>query len=91
MDSLKRMEAERACERLVNAYANRIDVVDKSNATGVCYAIARRVSHARGKAPAIFEPPQFLVGYRDAFVRDPRRSWLFARREIAAALQRGPD
>ncbi len=141
MDTLTRMEIERACERLVKVYANRIDaydydgfmelwtedavwnvlgkewkglagiragleardptmicrhlvsnividVLDDNRATGFCYTIAYRVLNARGKAPALFEPPQFLVDYRDTFVRDPRRGWLFARRDIAAALQR---
>jgi ketosteroid isomerase-like protein len=144
LDAIKRMEIERACERLVNVYANRIDaydyegflklwaedavwnvlgkewrghagirrgleardqtmicrhlvsnividVADENRASGVCYTIAYRVLNARGKAPALFEPPQFLVDYRDSFVRDSRRGWLFARRDVSSAMQRELD
>lgn len=141
MDANERMIAERACERLCNLYANRIDaydydgfaavfaedavldmlgteyrgiegirrflegrdktmicrhlvtnvvidVSDPDNATGSAYTIAYRVLNARGKAPALFEPPQFLVDYSDVFRRDPRRGWLFARRKAVSQLQR---
>jgi ketosteroid isomerase-like protein len=141
MEALERMAAERACERLVNLYANRIDaydydgfaslfaedavldmlgtehrglegirrflegrdrtmicrhlvtnvvidVSDPDNATGCAYTIAYRVLNARGKAPARFEPPQFLVDYSDVFRRDLRRGWLFARRKATSQLQR---
>src|SRR5262245_45701502 len=141
MTGLQRIEAERACERLVNTYANLIDgydydgfmqlwaddavwnvlgrvwtgkagirqglevrdptmicrhlvtnividVVNDDAAVGVCYSIAYRALNHRDRAPGPLDFPQFLVDYRDAFVRDRTRGWLFARRDIVSALQR---
>ncbi len=64
-----------------------IDVIDVNRAKGFCYTLAFRARHARGNAPAQMETPQFIVEYRDAFVRDPARGWLFARRDISASFE----
>lgn len=74
------------CRHLVTNIV--IDVIDQDRASGVCYTIAYRALNQRDRAPGPLDFPQFLVDYRDVFARDPRRGWLFARRDITSALQR---
>jgi hypothetical protein len=67
-----------------------VDAIDENRAKGFCYTLAFRARHARGKAPAQMETPQFIIEYRDEFVRDPARGWLFARRDISASFESKP-
>jgi ketosteroid isomerase-like protein len=143
MDDLARMLIERACERLVNSYANLIDaydydaflglwaedavmnmmgrelvgpagirawleardptmicrhqvtnivteVIDQNRATGFCYTLSYHVSGARGQSPGPLHPPTFFVEYRSEFRRDPKRGWLFARRDVTTPMA-GPE
>lgn len=64
-----------------------IDVTAPDRAEGRCYAVAYRADGYLGVQPAPLSLPRFLVDYRDAFVRDPQRGWLFSRREIVSVLE----
>lgn len=64
-----------------------IDVTGANEAQGRCYAVAFRAEGYRRVRPAPLALPRFLVDYRDAFVRDPARGWLFRRREILSVME----
>jgi hypothetical protein len=64
-----------------------VDVESPDRASGRCYAIAYRADGFLGVQPAPLTLPRFLVDYRDEFVRDPKRGWLFSRRDIISVLE----
>lgn len=64
-----------------------IDIESAGRASGRCYAIAYRADGFLGVQPAPLTLPRFLVDYRDEFVRDPKRGWLFSRRSIISVLE----
>lgn len=76
-------EADMVCRHLVTNVTT--DVIDERHATGFNYTISYRVRGWRGREPALFEAPTFLVEYRSVFVRGSS-GWLFARRGVSAAL-----
>ena len=72
-------EIERACARIIYAYANC--------ASGTCYlTLYRGIRHENGPLP--LESP-FLVGhYEDRFVRTPD-GWKFALRKLKTTFRSG--
>lgn len=64
-----------------------VDLTGPDRAEGRCYAVAYRADGWLGTQPAPLTLPRFLVDYRDRFVRDPARGWLFSRREIVSVLE----
>ena len=82
---LARREPDMICRHLVTNVV--IDVIDADHARGSCYCIAFRARHMRGKEPGEMETPTFIVEYRDEFLHDARRGWLFARREVVASFR----
>lgn len=76
------------CRHLVTNVVIRVENADA--AAGTCYTLAFKAGQALESPPGTLTNPTFLVSYRDRFVRDPARGWLFARREVTADLV-GPD
>lgn len=63
-----------------------IDLLDDKEAVGYARTAAYRVRGWRGKEPAPMANPVYILDYKDRFVRDPKRGWLFSRREAHIVL-----
>lgn len=67
-----------------------VDVVDESNATGICYLVLFRTDAPDDGSPARGTQPALVGVYRDSFARDPE-GWRFRHRvtEVAFLAGRG--
>jgi hypothetical protein len=81
---LEGREADMVCRHLVTNVTT--DVVDENHAAGFNYTVSYRARGWRGREPALFEPPTFLVEYRSRFVFDSSGQWRFSRRDVFAVL-----
>jgi len=85
--ALDARDATMICRHLITNVI--IEVEDADHARGHCYTLSFHVPGQRDRATGDLEPPTFVVEYRDRFVRDSARGWLFAERDITATLARG--
>src|SRR5260370_10634343 len=81
---LQAREGEMICRHIVTNV--EIEVLDAETAKGACYTIAYRVQNALGNEPGPLLRPIFLMDCYSFFKRDPKRGWVFTRRNLRAVM-----
>jgi hypothetical protein len=81
---LEGREAEMICRHIVTNI--EVDVLDAETAKGTCYTASYRVQNGLGSEPGPLTPPTFLMDCHSLFKLDPKRGWVFTRRNVRAAM-----
>ena len=63
-----------------------VDMVNDKEAIGTARCTVYRLRGWRGKEPGPMANPVYVLDYKDRFIRDPKRGWLFSRREAVIVL-----
>lgn len=72
------------CRHLVTNI--EVEPIDDETARGTCYTIAYVAENMLGQEPGPVGQPTFVVQYESLFQRDAAKGWLFARRNVHAAM-----